>query len=248
LITGGDSGIGRSVAVLFAREGADVAIAYLPEEQKDAEVVKKAVEKEGRKAILLPGDVRDRAYCFDAVARTVKELGGIDVLVNNAAFQVHTNKFEDLTPEHFETTIQTNLYGTLHMSQAAVPHMKSGSVIIQTGSIVTWDAYKHIIDYSMTKAALHAFTRALSSNLLPRGIRVNAVAPGPIWTPLNPSDSPAEKVATFGKDYPMKRPGQPEEVAPAYVFFGIKSLLIVHHRRGADSQRWLCVMRSKKGE
>lgn len=217
LITGGDSGIGRAVAVLFAREGADVAIAHLAEDA-DAEVTRKAVEAEGRRAIVLRGDVSDRAFCFEAVARTVQELGAIDVLVNNAAFQVHTDDFLDLSPEHFDETLKTNLYGYFHMAQAAAAEMNPGSAIINTGSVTGIDGSKELVDYSMTKGGIHAFTRALSGNLLPRGIRVNCVAPGPVWTPLNPSDKAPEKVAHFGEKIPMRRPAQPEELAPAYVF------------------------------
>ena len=217
LITGGDSGIGRAVAVLFAREGADVAISYLTEGE-DAKVTKKAVEAEGRRCITISGDVAKREHCMKAVQRTVKELGRLDVLVNNAAFQIHSTKFEDLTPEHFDTTLKTNLYGYFHMAQAAVPHMKPGSAIINTGSITGIEGSKELVDYSMTKGGIHAFTRALSGNLLSRGIRVNAVAPGPVWTPLNPSEKEAEDVSQFGAKVPMKRPAQPEEIAPAYVF------------------------------
>jgi NAD(P)-dependent dehydrogenase (short-subunit alcohol dehydrogenase family) len=217
LITGGDSGIGRSVAVLFAREGADVAVAYLSEHE-DAKVTKSAVEAEGRRCILIAGDVSKREHCEQAVARTVKELGGLDVLVNNAAFQIHSAKFEDLTPEHFDTTLKTNLYGYFHMAQAAVEHMKPGSAIINTGSVTGIEGSKDLVDYSMTKGGIHAFTRALSGNLLSRGIRVNAIAPGPVWTPLNPSEKEAEDVSMFGAKTPMKRPAQPEEIAPAYVF------------------------------
>lgn len=217
LITGGDSGIGRAVAVLFAREGADVAIAHLAEDA-DAEATLAAVEAEGRRAIVVRGDVSDRNFCRAAVARTVAELGALDVLVNNAAFQVHAADFLDLSPEHFDETIRTNLHGYFHMAQAAVAQMKPGSAIINTGSVTGIDGSKELVDYSMTKGGIHAFTRALSGNLIPRGIRVNAVAPGPVWTPLNPSDKPPEKVAQFGAKTPMKRPAQPEEIAPAYVF------------------------------
>lgn len=217
LITGGDSGIGRAVAVLFAREGADVAISYLTE-HKDAEDTQKAVEAEGQKCILLPGDVSERDYCRKAVAETAKKLGKLDILVNNAAFQIHSAEFEDLTAEHFDTTLKTNLYGYFHMAQAAVPHMKPGSAIINTGSVTGIRGSKELIDYSMTKGGIHAFTKALSGNLLDKGIRVNCVAPGPVWTPLNPSEKEAEDVSQFGSQAKMKRPAQPEEIAPAYVF------------------------------
>ena len=217
IVTGGDSGIGRSVAVLYAREGADVAIVYLASDQ-DAEDTKRAVEKEGRRCLLIAGDVRDRGFCFQAVEKTVAEFGGLDVLVNNAAFQVHTEDFEDLTEEHFDTTVKTNLYGYFHMAQAAAPHMKPGSAIVNCGSVTGIMGNKDLLDYSSTKGAIHAFTRSLGSNLIPKGIRVNAVAPGPVWTPLNPSDKEADKVAQFGADSPMKRPAQPEELAPAFVF------------------------------
>ena len=217
LITGGDSGIGRAVAVLFAREGADVALSYL-DEHEDAQTTKAAVEAEGRRCILIAGDVSQRTTCRDAVAATVRELGGLDVLVNNAAFQIHSTEFEDLTEEHFDTTLKTNLYGYFHMAQEAVPYLKPGSAIINTGSITGIDGSKELIDYSMTKGGIHAFTRALSGSLISKGIRVNAVAPGPVWTPLNPSDKEADQVAQFGAKAPMGRPAQPEEIAPAYVF------------------------------
>jgi NAD(P)-dependent dehydrogenase (short-subunit alcohol dehydrogenase family) len=217
LITGGDSGIGRAVAALFAREGADVAIAYLDEDE-DAALTKAAVEKEGRRAILIPGDVAQAKFAEAAVQRTVRELGKLDILVNNAAFQEHVNDFEELTEEHFDRTLKTNLYGYFFMAKAAVPHMPPGSAIVMTGSVTGLLGSKNLLDYSMTKGGIHAFTRSLATQLVPKGIRVNAVAPGPVWTPLNPADKDAERASKFGADTPMKRPAQPEEIAPAYVF------------------------------
>jgi NAD(P)-dependent dehydrogenase (short-subunit alcohol dehydrogenase family) len=223
IVTGGDSGIGRAVCVLYAREGADIALFYL-NEHDDAEETKRAVEAEGRKCFLCPGDVTDRDYCRKAVARVLKEFGRLDILVNNAAFQIHTTDFEALSEEQFDETLKTNLYGYFHMAQAVVPHMKEGAAIVNCGSITGIDGSKDLIDYSMTKGGIHAFTRALSGHLIPKGIRVNAVAPGPVWTPLNPADKPAKEVAEFGKHAKMKRPAQPEEIAPAFVFLASPQL------------------------
>jgi NAD(P)-dependent dehydrogenase (short-subunit alcohol dehydrogenase family) len=217
LITGGDSGIGRAVAVLYAREGADVAIVYLDEDE-DAAETRQAVEAEGRRAILIPGDVSDPAFCRQAVETTVQELGHLDVLVNNAAFQEHMDSLEDITPEQLDRTFKTNIYGYFYMAQAALPHLGEGSAIVNSGSVTGIEGSKELLDYSATKGAIHAFTKSLAQNLMDRAIRVNAVAPGPVWTPLNPADVDAEKVSRFGSDVPMRRPAQPEELAPAYVF------------------------------
>jgi NAD(P)-dependent dehydrogenase (short-subunit alcohol dehydrogenase family) len=217
LITGADSGIGRAVAVLFAREGAHIGMQYL-DEHEDARLTQQAVEREGRRGLLLPGDVRGRAFCQRSVERVLKEFGRLDVLVNNAAFQVHSARIEDLTEEHFDLTLRTNLYGYFFMAQAAIPHLPPGGAIVNTGSVTGLLGNKDLLDYSTTKGGIHAFTRSLATQVLPRAIRVNAVAPGPVWTPLNPSDKPAGKVAQFGAHTPMGRPAQPEEIAPAYVF------------------------------
>jgi NAD(P)-dependent dehydrogenase (short-subunit alcohol dehydrogenase family) len=219
LISGGDSGIGRAVAVLFARERADVAIIYLPEEQSDAEETQRAVEKEGHRALLIPGDVRDPKFCGEAVEATVSEFGKLDLLVNNAAYQQHQEDLADITDEQWDNTFKTNIYGYFYLTRAALPHLKKGSAIVNTGSITGLEGSKELLDYSATKGAIHAFTKSLAQNLVERGIRVNCVSPGPVWTPLNPSDKPARKVAEFGADTPMKRPAQPEEIAPAYVYF-----------------------------
>ena len=219
LITGGDSGIGRAVAVLFAREGADVAITYLPEEKSDAEESKQAIEAEGREALMIEGDVRKPEVCRKIVARAVKKLGRLDILVNNAAYQQHQEKLEDLSEEQWDRTFKTNIYGYFYMAKAALPHLREGSAIINTGSITGLEGSKQLLDYATTKGAIHAFTKALAQNLIERGIRVNCVAPGPVWTPLNPSDKAPEDVAEFGADTPMERAAQPEEIAPAFVYF-----------------------------
>jgi NAD(P)-dependent dehydrogenase (short-subunit alcohol dehydrogenase family) len=218
LISGGDSGIGRAVAVLFAREGADVAIMFLPEEEVDARETQRAIEAEGRRALLLPGDVTDADYCEQCVDRTIDEFGALDILVNNAAFQKNQESIEDVDIEQMERTFRTNFFGYFYLAKFAVPRMKKGSCIINTGSITGLEGEKTLLDYSATKGAIHAFTKSLAQNLVEKGIRVNAVAPGPVWTPLNTQAKEAEEVTKFGADTPMGRPGQPEELAPTYVF------------------------------
>jgi len=219
LITGGDSGIGRAVAVLFAREGADVAFTFLKPEKQDANETTRAVEAEGRRAYPMMGDVRDADICREFVEDTIEKFGKLDILVNNAAFQQHQESLEDLTEEQWDQTFKTNIYGYFHMTKAALPHLEEGSAIVNTGSITGLEGSKELLDYAATKGAIHAFTKSLAQNLVERGIRVNCVAPGPVWTPLNPADKDAKDVAEFGADTPFKRPAQPEEIAPAYVYF-----------------------------
>jgi NAD(P)-dependent dehydrogenase (short-subunit alcohol dehydrogenase family) len=209
LITGGDSGIGKSVAVLYAREGADVAIVYLPAEQSDAEETKAAVAAEGQKCLLIPGDVKDPTFCRDAVEKTVAEYGHLDILVNNAAFQERQEKLEDITDEQLEKTFRTNVFGYFYMARAALAYLPKGGVIVNTGSITGLEGNKTLIDYAATKGAIHAFTKSLAQVVIDRGIRVNCVAPGPIWTPFIPSSGTAEKTAEHGQDTPLGRPGQP---------------------------------------
>lgn len=219
LITGGDSGIGRAVAVIFAREGADVALVFLPEEQTDAARTRDEIESAGRRALLLPGDVTDPEFCRWSIEEVVRLLGRIDVLVNNAAYQKHRDTLNDISLEQWERTFRTNIFGYFYMAKFAVPHMNSGATIINTGSVTGLEGNKTLLDYASTKGAIHAFTKSLAKNLINSGIRVNCVAPGPVWTPLNPAERKDEEVEDFGEDTPMGRPAQPEEIAPAYVFF-----------------------------
>ena len=219
LITGGDSGIGRSVAVLYAREGADVAIIYLEPEQSDAEETKAAIEAEGQRALLLPGDVTSPTFCRSAVEKVVKEFGKLTILVNNAAYQQTHCDLESISDDEWDLTFKTNIYGYFYLTKAALPHLPRGGSIINTGSITGLEGSNDLIDYAATKGAIHAFTKSLAMNLSERQIRVNCVSPGPIWTPLQPVSKPAKDVGEHGAGTPMKRPGQPEEVAPAFVFF-----------------------------
>ena len=219
IITGGDSGIGRAVAVLFAREGADVAILHLPVEKADAKETVKAVESEGRKCVAIAGDVKDPKFCRRAVRKAHSEFGRLDILVNNAAFQKHQESIEEITDDQLDETFRTNVYGYFYMAKAALEFIPEGGAIVNCGSITGLEGSKELIDYSATKGAIHAFTKSLAQNLAERKIRVNCVSPGPVWTPLNVADKEPEEVAQHGADTPMKRPAQPEEIAPAFVFF-----------------------------
>jgi len=218
VITGADSGIGRAVAALYAREGADVAILYL-NEHDDAKKTAGIVEDEGRRALTIAGDVGDKAFCDDAIAQVIREFGKIDVLVNNAGEQHPDKEITDITEKQLKRTFQTNIFGQFFMTQAAMPHLKEGAAIVNCTSVTAYQGASELLDYSSTKGAILAFTRSLSQQLAEKGIRVNGVAPGPIWTPLNPfGGAPKEKIATFGESTPMGRPGQPNEVAPAFLF------------------------------
>ena len=217
VITGGDSGIGRAVAIAYAREGADLLISYLNEEE-DAQETRRLVEEAGRRCVLVPGDIADPAHCRAIVARAVAEFGRVDILVNNAAFQMTRNSLEETPDEEWDRTFQVNITAMFHLCKAALPHMKAGSAIVNTSSVNSDKAPPQLLAYSATKAAIANFTASLGQLVAERGIRVNCVAPGPIWTPLIPSTMPPEKVESFGQDVPMKRPGQPREVAPLFVF------------------------------
>ncbi|BAL86335.1 putative short-chain dehydrogenase [Actinoplanes missouriensis 431] len=220
IITGGDSGIGRAVAIAYAREGADVLISYLPEEESDARDTAGWIEKAGRKAVTVPGDIRDEAHCKAIVERAVADLGGVDILVNNAAYQMaQPGGITDITDEQFDRVMKTNLYAMFWLCRAAVPHLRPGSTIINTASVQAYLSSSALLDYATTKGGIVAFTKALAEDLADKGVRVNAVAPGPIWTPLIPATMPAEKVKSFGGDTPLGRAGQPAELAPAYVYF-----------------------------
>ncbi len=219
LITGADSGIGAAVAIAYAREGADVALSYLPQEQADAEQIMQVIRDAGRIAVGLPGDVTNRQYCQDLVARAVDELGGLDILVNNAGRQVATQRFEDITDEQFETTMHTNVFALFWITKAAMAYLKPGSTIINTASLEAYQQAEFLIDYSTTKAAINGFSKVLAKHLAPRGIRVNVVAPGATWTALQVSGGfPTDKLPQYGQDTPIGRAGQPAELAPAYVF------------------------------
>ena len=219
IVTGGDSGIGRAVALLFAREGADVAISYLPQEQRDADEVRRIVEEEhGRRCLLLPGNIREETFCRQLVENAVRELGKLDILVNNAATQTEQKSLEDISTEQLRETFETNIFAMFWITKYALPHLGTGSSIINTTSVTAYRGSPSLLDYSSTKGAIVTFTRSLAHSLIDKGIRVNGVAPGPIWTPLIVGSFEAEKVKTFGSDVPMKRPGEPAEVAPCYLF------------------------------
>jgi NAD(P)-dependent dehydrogenase (short-subunit alcohol dehydrogenase family) len=218
LVTGGDSGIGRAVAVLYAREGADVAIIYPPEEEQNAQETINAIEAAGRRGLPIPGDVTDPYFCREAVEETVRELGKLDILVNNAAFQQHQQEVEQISEEQWDKTFRTNIYGYFQITKAALPHLREGSAIINTGSVTGLEGNRQLVDYASTKGAIQAFSKSLAQNLMERGIRVNCVAPGPVWTPPNVADKEAKEAGKLGAETPMERPAQPEEVAPAYVF------------------------------
>jgi NAD(P)-dependent dehydrogenase (short-subunit alcohol dehydrogenase family) len=221
LVTGGDSGIGRAVAVLYAREGADVAITGLPEEHRDAEETRTAIEAAGKRCVVIEGDLTDAEFCHETIDRTVAELGRLDILVSNAAHQNRKESLEDVTDEEFERTLHTNVLAYYRLVKAALPHLNPGSAIIATGSITGIQGSSELPDYSASKGAIHTLTKTLAQNLVDRGIRVNCVAPGPVWTPLNAADEgqQPDDVAKFGEKTPLERPAQPEEIAPAYVFF-----------------------------
>ncbi|MFC7535071.1 SDR family oxidoreductase [Actinoplanes sp. GCM10030250] len=220
VITGGDSGIGRAVAIAYAREGADVLISYLPEEETDAQDTVQWIQKAGRKAVAVPGDIRDEAHCRSIIETARTELGGLDILVNNAAYQMaQPGGITDITDEQFDRVMKTNLYAMFWLCRAAVPHLRPGATIINTASIQAYQSSSALLDYATTKGGIVAFTKALAEDLADKGIRVNAVAPGPIWTPLIPATMPEEKVKSFGADTPLGRAGQPAELAPAYVYF-----------------------------
>ena len=219
LITGGDSGIGRAAAIAYAREGADVAINYLPSEEKDAQEVIKLIEETGQKAVALPGDITSEAFCKKLVSDAVEQLGGLDILVNNAGKQTAVDAIADLSSEQFDETFKTNVYALFWITKAAMPHLKAGASIINTSSIQAAQPSPNLLDYAQTKASIVAFTQALAQQVAEKGIRVNAVAPGPFWTPLQPSGGqPQDSIEKFGSEVPMKRPGQPAELAPLYVF------------------------------